>query len=334
MILVVYGTRPEFIKVKPLINEFKKQKIEYKILFTGQHKNIAPINSNFSIEMTEMSSNRLDSIIKNCLSITDDYFDGINYIIVQGDTSTALGLSLAAFHKKIKIIHLEAGLRTFDSNNPYPEEMNRQLISRISDINLCPTQNNYNNLIKENVNGKSYVVGNTILDNLIEYKKDCEYTNKVLVTLHRRENHSIISDWFIEINKLASINRHLEFILPLHPNPEVQKHKHLLTDVKIVDPLTHEELLKILIKTKIVITDSGGIQEECSFFNKKALVCRKTTERTESVGFTSFLIDGPNNLFQEFNKHVNSFNIEYESPYGDGYSSKKIVEILKNIMTL
>jgi UDP-N-acetylglucosamine 2-epimerase (non-hydrolysing) len=334
MILVVYGTRPEYIKIKPLINEFDSQKIKYKILFTGQHKDIATINSDFSIEMVEMSNNRLDSIIKNCLSLKDEYFDGIDYIIIQGDTSTALGLAIAAFHRKIKIIHLEAGLRTFDFDNPYPEEMNRQLISRISDINFCPTQNNYENLKNENVNGKSFVVGNTVLDNLVEYKKHCEYTNKVLITLHRRENHSIISDWFFEINKLASINKHLEFILPLHPNPEVQKHKHLLKDVKIIEPLSHDELLKILVKTKIVITDSGGIQEECSFFNKKALVCRKTTERPESVGFTSFLIDSPDNLFQEFNKHVNSFDIEYESPYGDGYSSKKIVEILKNSIEL
>lgn len=328
MILVVYGTRPEFIKIKPLINEFENQNIKYKILFTGQHKDIAPVNSDLNIEMIEMSNNRLDSIIKNCLSLTDNYFDGIEYILVQGDTSTALGLALAAFHRKIKIIHLEAGLRTFDFDNPYPEEMNRQLISRISNINLCPTENNYNNLINENVNGKSYIVGNTVLDNLVKYKKDCEYTNKVLITLHRRENHSIISDWFTEINKLAKKNTHLEFILPLHPNPEVQKHRELLKDVKVINPLSHDELLNILVKTKIVITDSGGIQEECSFFNKKVLVCRKVTERPESIGFTSFIVESPEYLHDIFQKHIEEFLVEYKSPYGDGTSSKKITEIL------
>lgn len=330
MILVVYGTRPEYIKIKPLISEFDSQTIKYKILFTGQHKDIAPINSDFSIEMVEMSNNRLDSIIKNCLSLKDEYFDGIDYIIIQGDTSTALGLAITAFHRKIKIIHLEAGLRTFDFENPYPEEMNRQLISRISDINFCPTQNNYENLTNENVNGKSFVVGNTVLDNLVEYKKHCEYTNKVLVTLHRRENHSIISDWFTEINKLATINKHLEFILPVHPNPEVQKYKHLLKNVKIIEPLKHDELLKILVKSKIVISDSGGIQEECSFFNKKVLVCRTTTERPESLNFTSFLVERPEYLSEEFHKHIINYNVQFESPYGDGFSSKKIVKILKN----
>lgn len=328
MILVVYGTRPEYIKIKPLINEFDSEKIKYKILFTGQHKDIAPINSDFNIEMLEMSNNRLDSIIKNCLSLKDEYFDGIDYIIIQGDTSTALGLAITAFHRKIKIIHLEAGLRTFDFENPYPEEMNRQLISRISDINFCPTQNNYENLTNENVNGKSFVVGNTVLDNLVEYKKHCEYTNKVLVTLHRRENHEILDKWFFEINNLAKKYNDLEFILPLHPNPDVQKYKHLLTDVKVTNPMSHDELINLLVKTKLVITDSGGLQEECSFFNKKALVCRKVTERPESIGFTSFIVESPYYLNELFKKHIEDFLVEYESPYGDGYSSKKIVEIL------
>lgn len=330
MILIVYGTRPEYIKIKPLITQFDSNNVEYKILFTGQHKDIAPVESDFNLTMVDFGGNRLDSILKNCLSLSDDYFKDVDYVLVQGDTSTALGLSLAAFHRKIKIVHLEAGLRTYDFDNPYPEESNRQLISRLSSINLCPTLQNYNNLIQEKVIGDCYVVGNTVLDNLINYKKDCEYTNKILITLHRRENHEILDKWFFEINNLAKKYNDLEFILPLHPNPDVQKYKHLLTDVKVTNPMSHDKLINLLIKTKLVITDSGGLQEECSFFNKKVLVCRKVTERPESIGFTSFIVESPDYLNELFKKHIEDFLVEYESPYGDGYSSKKIVEILKN----
>jgi UDP-N-acetylglucosamine 2-epimerase (non-hydrolysing) len=181
--------------------------------------------------------------------------------------------------------------------------------------------------------GDIYVVGNTVLDNLVPYKAKCEYTNKVLVTLHRRENHDLIKDWFLEINNLALTYSDLEFILPIHPNPNVQKHKGLLTNVTVIEPLPHEELLELLVKTKMVITDSGGLQEECSFLNKKCLVCRETTERPESISSTTFMIKRPEDLEHEFNKHINLFRIneDNKSPYGDGNSSKKICEILKNI---
>ena len=329
MILIAYGTRPEYIKIKPLVDELKFNNIDFKILFTGQHKDIAPKDGDYNIDMVDYGGNRLDSIIKNCLSLPEEYFNGIDYILVQGDTTTALGLSLAAFHRKIKIIHLEAGLRTNDFENPYPEEINRQLISRISDINLCPTFDNYNNLKKENIKGDCYVVGNTVLDGLLKYKFDCEYTNKVLVTMHRRENHKEMDKWFLAINEIAKNNKDLEFLIPLHPNPDVQKHKNILTDVTIMEPMNHDILIKLLIKSRIVITDSGGLQEECSFFNKKALVCRKITERPEAIGTTSFMVESPDKLSSIFQKHIIEYNVDSESPFGDGRSSKKIIDILK-----
>lgn len=329
MILIVYGTRPEYLKIKPLIKEFKLNNIKYKVLFTGQQKDIAVDDADFSIKMEDSIENRLNIIVKSCLSIPQYVFKNIKTILVQGDTSTALGLALNAFHRKIKIIHLEAGLRTNDLENPYPEETNRQIISRISDINFCPTTENLNNLKKENIKGKCYVVGNTVLDNLVDYKNQCEYQNKILITLHRRENHSIIKEWFLEINKLAKTNRHLEFILPIHPNPNVQKYKNLLKNVNVIDPLPHEDLIKILIKTKLVITDSGGLQEECSFFNKKTLICRKITERSECLGHSGFLIKNANSLQKSFDKHIIDYSINFKSPYGDGKSAKKIVNIIK-----
>jgi UDP-N-acetylglucosamine 2-epimerase (non-hydrolysing) len=332
MILLTYGTRPEYIKIKPLIKEFKNKKIQFKILFTGQHKDIANGEYDFKIEMSDLSNNRLDSVIANLMTLSDNIFDGITHILVQGDTTSVVGLSLSALHRKINVIHLEAGLRTYDNENPFPEENNRKIVSTIASIHLCPTELNKNNLYNENIKENVFVVGNTVLDNLIDYKEKCEYTNKVLVTLHRRENHEKIQEWFNEINELAGKYTNLEFILPLHPNPNVQKHKSILTNVKLVNPLNHQDLLELLVKTKIVITDSGGIQEECSFFNKKCLVCRKVTERPESIGLTSFLIDEPTDLSHVFNSHIDDYIVNCESPYGDGFSSLKISEILKKII--
>jgi len=330
MILLTYGTRPEYIKIKPLINKLLENKINYKILFTGQHEDIVPKDSDFLLKFKEYSDNRLNNILINCLMIPDEWFVGIDFVLVQGDTTSVLGISLAAFNRKIKVIHLESGLRTYDYDNPYPEEINRQIVSRISDINFCPTELNLTTLINEKVIGKSFVVGNTVLDNLVMYKKDCEYTNKILITLHRRENHPLMHEWFKAINELSLEYPDYEFILPIHPNPKVNKHKNILTNVKIIDPLSHDELIKILIKCSLIITDSGGLQEECSFFNKKCLVCRKTTERQESINKSSFLIKSPKKLKSEFINHIKNPIINYISPYGDGYSSDKIIKIIKN----
>jgi UDP-N-acetylglucosamine 2-epimerase (non-hydrolysing) len=332
MILIIYGTRPEFIKVKSLIDELTLEKIPFKTLFTGQHKDLVTFKADFNLKITNNVNNRLNNIINNCTLILDEWFEGIEYVLVQGDTTSVLGLALTAFNRGIKVIHLEAGLRTYDNKNPYPEEMNRQLVSRIADINLCPTNNNSFNLVNERVMGKSYVVGNTGLDNLLKYKLNCEYNNKILVTLHRRENHNKIQDWFKTINQLAVDNPEYEFILPVHPNPNVKKYISVLTNVKVINPLPHDELIQLLIKCSLIITDSGGLQEECSFFNKKCLVCRETTERPESLNMTSFLIENPNKLKEAFNHHIDNKIVNFECPFGDGKASKKIVKILNEIL--
>jgi UDP-N-acetylglucosamine 2-epimerase (non-hydrolysing) len=139
----------------------------------------------------------------------------------------------------------------------------------------------------------------------------------------------LIEEWFSEINNLSLIYPDLEFILPIHPNPNVQKYKHLLTNVKVIEPLQHEELLELLVKTKMVITDSGGLQEECSFFNKKCLVCREITERPESINLTSFMVKKPEHLKDKFDYEIKNYETNFESPYGDGTSAKKIIKILK-----
>jgi len=324
-ILICFGTRPEWLKVKSLVELLDKS--QYSLLFTGQHPDLLKnIDVDFKINMSQ-SSNRLDQIISDCM--LQFPIGDFNSVLVQGDTGSAFGCALAAYNRKLKIYYLEAGLRSYNLDHPYPEEAYRQMISRISDVNFCPTELSKQNLLDEKVNGKCYVVGNTVLDNLINYKSKSKYTNKILVTMHRRENHHWMNQWFIEINRLARENPYLEFILPIHPNPNVQKHKHLLNDVTVINPLTHPELLDILTKCRLVISDSGGLQEEGSFFNKKVIVCRTTTERPEAIETGHLHIcKNPNELKEIFGELIDNYYINNKCPYGDGKSSIKIKNIL------
>ena len=332
-LLIICGTRPENLKTKSLINIFNKNKFDYKTLFTGQQKDLL-IRQHFDyVFKIKDGLSRLDSIVQSIMNKLPKYIQNnkITHVLVQGDTTSALAVALSAFHNNIKVIHLEAGLRTYDKENPYPEELNRQIISKIADIHLCPTENNKNNLLNEGIKKNIFVVGNTGIDNLLLYKDKCEYTNKILITLHRRENHNLMDKWFIEINKLAKNYPQHEFILPIHPNPSVQKHKNLLNYVNVINPLPYEEMLDLLVKTRLVITDSGGIQEECSYFNKKCLVCRVVTERPEAIGKSTFIVNNPNMLSIIFKLHIDDYIINYNCPFGDGYSAERIYEILKNI---
>jgi len=331
-ILLAYGTRPEYIKIKSLIDIFNRESFLYKVLFTGQHQNLTTHHHDYHIDIKN-GLNRLDSMVQSMMNKLPIYtqFDDITHVLVQGDTTSALAIALSAFHNGIKVIHLEAGLRTYDKENPYPEEINRRIISQIADIHLCPTNLSRENLENERILGDKYVVGNTVLDNLLPYKKKCEYTNKILVTMHRRENHYWLDQWFNQINVLAIMYPDYEFILPIHPNPNVRKHRNCLTNVTVIDPLPYEEMLDLLVKTRLVITDSGGIQEECSFFNKKCLTCRKVTERPEAIGQSTFMVKSPNKLVEIFNRHINNYEIDYECPFGDGHSAEEIMRILKEI---
>lgn len=325
MILLCFGTRPEWLKIKPLIKHLNREK--YKLLFTGQHTDLLKdVLVDYKITITE-SLNRLDQLIADCLIQFPN--DGFNSVLVQGDTASAFACAVAAFNRGIKIYYLEAGLRSYNLKHPYPEEAYRQMIARISDVCFAPTQISANNLINEKVSGEVIVTGNTILDNLVEFKNKCEYGDIVLVTMHRRENHHCMHEWFNYINDLAEEYTNLKFILPIHPNPNVQKHRHLLTHVSVIDPLTHDELLNILVKCKLVISDSGGIQEEGSFFNKKVIVCRTTTERPEAMRTGHLhLCESTDKLRDLFAKLVINPYIDEKCPYGDGNSSKLIANYL------
>jgi len=336
-ILIVFGTRPEYLKIEPLVNELKKKNLPFKTLFTGQHIDLVNKTS-FDVDVRLFSvdyrdeHNRLTSLLGHLIYNIGNFLINnpeITHVLVQGDTTSALAGALAAMNSKVKVIHLEAGLRTYDFENPYPEEYNRQLISKIADIHLCGTFENMINLRNEYIGGDIHIVGNTILDSLVSYLPDVENTNKILVTLHRRENHDKIDKWFNQINILAKMFADYEFILPLHPNPNVQKHKNILTHVNVIEPLDHDNFLKLLVKCKLVISDSGGIQEECSFFKKKVIVCRKITERPESVGKTSVLCPEPKLLIEMFKENIDKDISNSVCPYGDGTSSQKIVDIFE-----
>ena len=328
-IAIFYGTRPEYLKLKNIIKLIPPKKRD--VYFIGQHKELIHKNyfeKKISINKSN-NKNRLNSLISQITNKVNlhDY----DSVIIQGDTATTFGVAVVAFNNRKKIIYVESGLRTFDFDNPFPEEGYRQMISRISDINLCPTILSMKNLTSEKIKGKIFVSGNTSLDNLLIYKKNTKYDDLVLVTMHRRENISQISNWFFELNKLAGKYKNIKFIFPIHKNSEIIKHKKILKNVKVIENLPHEKFMKIFIKSKLIITDSGGIQEEASFLNKKVIVCRKFTERPEGIKSGHlFICKNPRLLMNLFKKLNKNFKINNTSPYGDGRASKKIVKFLYN----
>lgn len=328
MILICFGTRPEWLKIKPVVDKINN-KIPYRLVCTGQHDSLLdPSIQSYNVEYLNIKNqkNRLDDIVISILDNAEKLFNNILYVMVQGDTTSAFAVALSAFHRKIPIIHLEAGLRSFDINNPYPEEFNRISISNIASIHLCPTENNKYNL--RHVSGEKYVIGNTILDSIRDIQPSIE--NFILVTMHRRENIELIDEWFNAIENLAYKNPNLKFILPLHLNPQIQKYKHIFNKVSIMNPVSHQDLIKILSKCAMVITDSGGIQEESAFLKKKCIVCRKTTERTEGEFIFSELCPHPS-LLETIFKGIKIELVNHKCPYGDGYACDKVLNIFERL---
>jgi UDP-N-acetylglucosamine 2-epimerase (non-hydrolysing) len=326
MNLVAYGTRPEWIKLQPLIRILKENNHDVRVLFTGQQKDIGVFEYDVTLEiptpLVNTTDNRLNDIITAIL-LSPEVFDGVTHTIVQGDTASAFAIALSSFNREIPVSHIEAGLRTYDGLNPYPEESYRQMISAVTTYNYAPTRNDFDNLVRERKSNIS-ITGNTVLDSLPEL--DTTEENFVLVTMHRRENHKKMEEWFKEIDKLAKHYPDYEFALPLHPNPKVVDASNVLEKVNVLKPMTHTELLKALAKSKMIITDSGGIQEEASFYGKKVLVCRKATERPCP---NQILIREPEDLFSSFNKMLITDINNAVCPFGVGDSSERIYSIMK-----
>ncbi len=363
-ILFIFGTRPEAIKMAPLIKEFNKhpQKFELKICVTAQHRKMLDQVLDFFEIVPDYDLNIMRSE-QTLFNVTIDSLKGLENILeqftpdlifVQGDTTTVLTGALAGFYKKIAVVHLEAGLRSGNKNSPFPEELNRILASQIATYHLAPTQLAVDNLKKENINKNIYLVGNTVIDALLlgleiikqkgessyqDFFKFINFSKKIiLVTGHRRESFGQPFENFCSsLAKLAQ-REDLEIVYPVHLNPNVQRPvKQILQNFKnihLIEPLDYPYLIWLMAKSYLVITDSGGIQEEAPTLGKPVLVTREITERTEGVLAGTARLVGTNKetILAEASLLLDD-KLAYQkmaqvaNPYGDGKASKRIAAI-------
>jgi UDP-N-acetylglucosamine 2-epimerase (non-hydrolysing) len=372
-VLSIVGTRPDTIKLAPLITELSNRvEIDSYLCGSGQHREMLDqalkiFNLIPDIDLNVMSANQtLDSLSSKLLIAFGKLFSESHFdvVIVHGDTTTAFCGALSAFYHQIPVIHIEAGLRTNSISEPFPEEFNRQAIARIAALNFAPTETAASNLIREGVPQERIIVsGNTVIDSLrivqtriledsvigeeiastLSEYLDFNYISSdfVLVTMHRREN---IGDGIIEvcevISKLSVEFREIKFILPVHLNPAVGNDvKRVLSNHKniyLLPPLAYLEFVALLSNAMLIITDSGGIQEEAVSLGKRALVTRNMTERGEGVdtGLLEIVATDGKKIFQAAKKIINEHEpdrILSNNPYGSGNISKKIAdEIIKH----
>lgn len=364
--IIIVGTRPEAIKLIPLYKYLKEHKeqlyIEPTLISTGQHKEMLDQIFDFFEVQPEYSLNimrknqSLNELASKLIKELDAKFTQINpnIVIVQGDTTSAFAGSLASYYGKIKIAHVEAGLRTYDRFSPYPEEANRQMIGSMADYHFTPTEKASENLILEQKK-EVICVGNTVIDSLMlclskVKSKEAEYKTKfvdlldlksqVLVTGHRRENFGKGFKNICESLKLlATKHEDTRFIYPVHLNPNVQQIvKEKLSEVKnisLIEPLPYDELVFLMSKSFMILTDSGGIQEEAPSLGIPLLVMRDTTERPEgiSAGCAQLVGTEKDAIVNAYEKIVGDKNLYNQmsnvpNPYGDGHSSKRIAKHL------
>lgn len=344
MILVAYGTRPEIIKLFPVVRELQSNGLPFKTLFTGQQTDLyadvkdllPPPDYSFAHHFSgaDKHNTLAKSFIKIC-SAAEALFVSHRFdtIIVQGDTTTAWALTLIGFYNKIRVAHVEAGLRTFALDNPFPEEANRILIGQLASVNFAPTRGAQHNLEQSGARNV-HLVGNTVVDAVKIIRKEFDInspinSNTVLVTLHRRENHDIMDQLFDELNRVAVAYPALNLVLPIHPNPNVQKHRSRFTapNLKVIEPVGYIDMLKMIAASVFIITDSGGLQEEASCFNKKVLIVRETTERPEIVDVGLGRLVGKK-ILANIGWALEQPPLLPESPFGDGKSALNIVRII------
>ncbi|WP_308606052.1 non-hydrolyzing UDP-N-acetylglucosamine 2-epimerase [uncultured Corynebacterium sp.] len=365
-IMTVYGTRPEAIKVAPVIKALEKdQRFESVAVSTGQHKEmLEQVNTMFGIEpkldLHLMKPGQgLNEIVSRALMGLDAIIDAEqpDVIISQGDTSTAMAAALAGFHRGVKIVHLEAGLRTGDIHSPFPEEANRKLIGQVAELHLAPTAGSMENLRRENVRSKDIAVtGNTVIDALLEAASwDTEFEDPavqeaaqsakrlVVVTTHRRENLEAMKEIGGAVKDLAEAYPDIHFVLPLHLNPKVRgavlPEVESLPNVIITDPLPYDQFTKLLDRATIILTDSGGVQEEAPALGKPVLVMRQNTERPEAVVAGTVKLVGTNrSLIVAEAKLLLDDSAAYEAmanavnPYGDGKAAERAVAAIAELL--
>ena len=355
-LLFIFGTRPEAIKMIPIYKRFKESNLfDVKICITAQHREMLDDVMNFfgvkaDYDLNLMKKNQtLEELSSNVLNGVSDILkkEKFDLVFVHGDTTTSFFSSMAAFYNKVDVAHIEAGLRTYNIYSPFPEEINRQLTSRIAKFHFAPTKKAKENLLKENLNFKNiYVVGNSVIDALfLTLKKlSSQILNPnpyILITAHRRENFGKKFEDICEaIKELAIKYKQFDFIYPVHLNPNVRgvvfKILSNIENVKLIEPQNYPNFMKLMAESYLILTDSGGVQEEAPSLNKPVLVLRDTTERPEALESGAIKLVGTNkekiikevtNLIEnkeEYKKMAKAFN-----PYGDGKTSDRIFEIIK-----
>ena len=377
-VLLVFGTRPEAIKMAPLVKAFEKESlIESRVCVTAQHREMLDqvlelfdITPDYDLDLMKPGQDLYDITSNVILGMKDILVDfQPDIVLVHGDTTTTSSASLAAFYQKIKVGHIEAGLRTCDIYSPWPEEANRQITGVLANYHFAPTATSKNNLIRENKDEKNIIVtGNTVIDALFlaldKIKNNSDLENKIigdiessfehsqfsifnsqfiLVTGHRREHHGQGLVNICEALKTIAINNlDIDIVYPVHLNPNVQKPvKEMLSNISnvhLIEPLQYEQFVYLMDKSYFIITDSGGVQEEAPSLGKPVLVMRDTTERPEAVEAGTVKLVGTNKetIIKEAQKLLNEKS-EYEkmskahNPYGDRKACERIVKFIKEV---
>lgn len=359
-VMLVFGTRPEAVKLCPLINELKCRKsFDVVVCVTGQHRQMLDqvlsafgVNPDYDLSIMRDEQNLFDitaSILNGIKEVLER--ENPDIVMVQGDTSTAFVAALACFYMKIPVGHVEAGLRTYDIDAPYPEEFNRQAVSIISRYNFAPTELARQNLLNEGKKADTvFVTGNTVIDALkTTVREDYTYpelewaegSRLVLLTAHRRENiGEPMRGMFRAIRRAVAEHPDVKIVYPVHMNPAVREAAdEMLGDndrIHLIEPLDVLDFHNIMSRCHMILTDSGGVQEEASFLGKPVLVMRDATERTEGIEAGTLRLVGTDegNIYKQFARLLDD-EAEYAkmsnagNPYGDGFASRKIADILE-----
>ena len=363
-VLTIFGTRPEAIKMAPLVKEIEKNSdaLESVVCVTAQHREILDqvlelfdIKADFDLNIMKDNQN-LWSLTSDVLLKTKEVIEQVkpDVVLVHGDTTTSMAAALSAFYAKVPVGHVEAGLRTFDKYYPFPEEINRVFTDSVCTYFFAPTDKSCENLIKSQIpQTHIYKTGNTVIDALLYTIKNHEVEidglnlnpdlKTILLTSHRRENFGEPIKQICEaVLELVSKNKNIEVVYPVHPNPNVQKPVYELLGNKerihLIKPLEYAQFCSLMKKSHIILTDSGGVQEEAPSLAKPVLVLRDTTERPEAIEYGTVKLVGTDknkivSTVQKLLDDTNEYNkmAEAVNPYGDGLASKRIVDILKKI---
>ena len=372
-ILIIFGTRPEAIKMFPVINELNKNKkyFDFKICLTGQHKQMLKqvldffkIKPHLNIKVMKKNQS-LENLTSNIIKKIGIVIKKIkpDLILVHGDTTSSLATALASYYNKVKVAHIEAGLRTNNLYSPWPEEINRSLISKIAQIHFAPTQIAKKNLKNEGIDkSKILVTGNTVIDTLLiasnkvfksknimrKLEKKFSYIKKnkriILVTGHRRENFGKdFVNIFKSLKYIAEKNKNIIIIYPVHLNPKVlipaNKILGKVTNIKLIKPLDYISFIYLMHKSYLIVTDSGGIQEEAPTLKIPVLVTRKNTERPEAlkIGSAKLIGTNPKIIIKTINKLLNEKKsykkmLSLYNPYGNGHAAKENSKLFKKIV--